>query len=173
MSDVVERRGLAAAPPGPTSRLGILVMALTVIIDQAAKWIAEATLDPVERIAVLPILDLHYTRNTGIAFSFLNGADANLLLAVVVAITLMVLVFWIRAREGGRLATLGFGLIVGGAVGNIIDRLVNGYVVDFLVLHFGDRDLFVFNLADSALTLGPICLIAAFMFAPRRSPSTG
>src|SRR5687767_10667174 len=144
MSDVSERRGLAAAPPGPASFLGIVAIALTVIIDQAAKWIAEAYLDPAERIELLPILDLHYTRNTGIAFSFLNGADANFLLVVVIAITLIVLVFWIRAREGGRLATLGFGLIVGGAVGNIIDRLVNGYVVDFLVLHFGDRDLFVF-----------------------------
>ena len=171
MPDVAERRGLAAAPPGPSSILGITVMALTVIIDQAAKWIAEATLDPATRIEVLPILDLHYTRNTGIAFSFLNGADSNLLLAVVVAITVIVLVFWIRAREGGRLATLGFGLIVGGAVGNIIDRLVNGYVVDFLVLRFGDRDLFVFNLADTALTLGPICLIAAFLFAPRQRPA--
>jgi signal peptidase II len=117
---------------------------------------------------VLPILDLHYTQNTGIAFSFLNSTNGTVLLGVVVAITVIVLIFWVRAREGGRLATLGFGLIVGGAVGNIIDRLMNGYVVDFLVLHFGDRDMFVFNLADSALTLGPIVLIVAYMFAPRR-----
>jgi signal peptidase II len=143
-------------------------MALTIIIDQAAKWIAEGALDPAERIAVLPILDLHYTQNTGIAFSFLNSTNGTVLLGVVVAITVIVLIFWVRAREGGRLATLGFGLIVGGAVGNIIDRLMNGYVVDFLVLHFGDRDMFVFNLADSALTLGPIVLIVAYMFAPRR-----
>ena len=60
--------------------------------------------------------------------------------------------------------------IIGGAIGNAIDRFAYGHVIDFLYLHIGDRTLFIFNLADVALTLGPMVLIVAYLFLPRRVP---
>ncbi len=157
-----------AKPPGPASKLGIWILAGTLIIDQITKWLAEATLNSTSSVDVLPILTLQLTHNPGIAFSFFIGSNSDLLLGAVILVALAVLVLWIRATEGGRLATIGFALIVGGAIGNIVDRIFQGEVVDFLRLHFGDRDLFVFNLADFALTIGPIILIVAFLWGPRQ-----
>lgn len=161
----------SAKPPGPASRLGIWVMALVLIVDQASKWIAEAALTYDVPVDFLPILALHLTYNPGIAFSFFTGSDSGVLLTAVIMVTLIVLILWTRAKEGGRLATVGFGLIIGGAIGNIVDRIVHGHVVDFLRLHIGDRELFVFNLADFALTLGPVILIIAFLWGPRPKPA--
>ncbi len=151
-------------------------MALTLILDQVTKWWAEGSLDATTSTDLLPILALQLTHNPGIAFSFFMGSNSDILLGAVVLITVVVLVLWVRATDGGKLATIGFGLIVGGAIGNIVDRIFHGEVVDFLRLHFGSRDLFVFNLADFALTLGPIILVIAFLWGPRkpaeRSPSS-
>ena len=74
-----------------------------------------------------------------------------------------------RDQEGGRLAAVGFGFILGGALGNLIDRVRRGHVVDFLRLHLGDRTLFIFNLADAAFTLGPVTLILVYYWPPRRA----
>jgi len=156
-------------PPGPASRFGIAVMAGTLAVDQVTKSIADATIEPGRFIDILPILQLYLTYNTGIAFSFLRGSNSTLLLGAVILVTILILVFWARSQEGGKLAALGFGLIVGGAIGNIVDRLIYGHVIDFLHLHIGDRTLFVFNLADVALTLGPILLVLAFLLPQRRS----
>ncbi len=155
-------------PDGPASRLGIIVIAATLLLDQVTKWIAQSTLNDGERTTFLPLLDLTYEQNTGIAFSFLRGVDSSVLLGLVVLITLVVLIIWQRSQEGGKIAAVGYGLIIGGAVGNIVDRVTHGYVVDFLILHWGDRDLFIFNLADFALTLGPLLLIYAYL-RPRRA----
>ena len=86
--------------------------------------------------------------------------------------TAIVLVFWVSHREGGRLAAAGFALILGGAIGNLIDRLRFGYVIDFLLFHFGDWTLFVFNLADAALTLGPAVLILTYLWPTKASGPT-
>jgi signal peptidase II len=151
-------------PDGPLSPLGAAVVVLTVIVDQAAKFAAIAALPPRQPIELIPgLLTLFRVENTGIAFSFLAGGGLALA-ALTVVIALVVAWFWVRAEEGGRLVTLGFALILGGAVGNLIDRLRLGSVVDFLYLHLGDRPLFVFNLADAALTLGPILLIAVYLW---------
>ena len=117
---------------------------------------------------MLPILDLYRVHNTGIAFSLLAGYGGLALIALTLAISVGVLIFWWRADEGGRLAAIGYGLIVGGALGNLVDRIFRGHVVDFLLLHLGDWTLFVFNLADAALTLGPIVLLLVFYW-PRRA----
>ncbi len=156
-------------PPGPLSGLGFGLIALVVLLDQGSKWIAETSLPYGEAFPVLPILSLYRTYNTGVAFSMFAGAGPWVLVIAMLAITAMVLYLWARADEGGRLATAGYALIVGGALGNLIDRVAHGYVIDFLLLHFRDRTLFVFNLADSALTLGPILVLAVFVFGRRPS----
>jgi signal peptidase II len=149
---------------GPLSPLGLGVIIATLVVDQATKVWAERTLDFEQPIDLLPILTLYRVHNTGIAFSLFSGFGSIGLLAVMIAVTAIVLVIWHRtAGEGGRLAAIGYALIVGGALGNIIDRLAYGHVVDFLYLHLGTWPLFVFNLADAALTIGPALLILVFL----------
>jgi len=88
--------------------------------------------------------------------------------ALMIGVTAVVIVVWRRSHDGGRLAATAFALILGGAIGNLIDRLRFGYVIDFLLLHVGGWTLFVFNLADAALTLGPALLLIVYMWpAPR------
>ena len=158
-------------PPGPLSWLGLAVIAATVAIDQASKQWAEANLPAGDAIDVLPVLTLYRVHNPGIAFSFLADFGGLPLIVITVAVMAIVLVFWATARDGGRWAAAGYALIIGGALGNLIDRVLYGHVVDFLLLHVGDRTLFVFNLADTALTLGPAILIAVYLFAGRRLAS--
>jgi signal peptidase II len=163
----------AHRPPGPLSWLGLAVIAATVAIDQVSKQWAEANLPPGDAIDILPILTLYRVHNPGIAFSFLADFGGLPLIVITVAVMAIVLVFWATARDGGRWATVGYALIIGGALGNLIDRVLYAHVVDFLLLHIGDRTLFVFNLADTALTLGPAILIAVYLLAGRRPASPG
>jgi len=156
-----------ARPDGPLSVLGLSVIAATVAVDQGAKAIAEATLPFGEPQPLLPILALYRIHNPGIAFSMLTRLGGAGLVVMTFAIVAVVLAFWWRAADGGRVAAVGYALIVGGAVGNLLDRLVYGQVVDFLLFHIGDLTFFVFNLADAALTFGPLLLLAAYAW-PRR-----
>jgi signal peptidase II len=153
----------SGVPEGPLSFLGIAVVIVVVAIDQIVKLIALARLPLGEAFDLLPILALYRVENTGIAFSFLSGSGFPLI-ALSLGISIIVTVFWARAVDGGRFAAVGFALIVGGAIGNLIDRVRLGSVVDFLLLHFGERTLFVFNLADTALTLGPALLILVYLW---------
>ena len=157
-------------PPGPLSWLGLLVVVATVAIDQLSKQWALGALPEGVVIDLVPILSLYRVNNPGIAFSFLADFGGLPLIVVTVAITVVVLAFWSTARDGGRLAAIGYALIVGGALGNLVDRVLHGHVIDFLLLHFGDRTLFVFNLADAALTLGPAMLVLVYLVGGRRSP---
>ena len=152
-----------ARPPGPLSAFGLGITAAVVVIDQIAKLIVQSRLPEGQAIDVLPILTLLHVHNTGIAFSMLADSGFGVILLPLV-VTAIVLVFWARNHEGGRLAAAGFALILGGAIGNLIDRLRLGYVTDFLLLHFGDWTLFVFNLADAALTLGPALLLLVYLW---------
>ncbi len=160
----------AGKPAGPLTAFGASLVVAVVAIDQVSKWIAETRLPFGEAIDLLPILSLFRIYNTGIAFSFLSGLGPAFLIAMTAAISAVVVVFWVRAHDGGRLAAAGFALILGGAVGNLIDRLRFGYVIDFLLLHIGERTLFVFNLADAALTMGPVLLILAYLFPSAERP---
>lgn len=156
-------RWRGGSPEGPLSPLGLGVVVAVVVLDQIAKFAAEAMLPLGEAIELLPILTLYRVANTGIAFSFFAGSGVALIILMLV-VSAVVIGFWVRTHEGGRLAAIGFALILGGAIGNLIDRVRLGYVVDFLLLHLGDRTLFVFNLADAALTLGPALLILVYLF---------
>lgn len=160
-------------PDGPLSWFGLLVIGATVAVDQLSKQWALSALPEGQVIDLLPILSLYRVNNPGIAFSFLADLGGLPLILVTIAITAVVLAFWITGKDGGRPAALGYALIVGGALGNLVDRLLHGHVIDFLLLHFGTRTLFVFNLADAALTLGPAILILVYIFAGRESREDG
>ncbi len=159
-------------PDGPLSRLGIAVILATLALDQVSKHWAEANLALGEAIDLLPMLMLYRIHNPGIAFSFLAGFGGLPLIAITVVVMAVVLVFWRTAEDGGRWATAGYALIIGGALGNLVDRVLHGHVIDFLLLHIGDRTLFVFNLADAALTIGPAILIVLYLLAGRKAPAT-
>jgi signal peptidase II len=163
---------------GPLSTFGMSIVLGMTVIDQGVKLLVQGyLLSGVElpfgqTIPILPILSLYLTYNEGIAFSLLAGAGALTLIAVTAAISIAVLWMWVRARENGLWAAAGYALIVGGAIGNLIDRIAYGHVVDYLLLHFGDWSFFVFNFADAALTLGPVCLIIGMLGSANRAPTS-
>ena len=170
-------RESAVAAPGGAARATVAVrvpvaasgwrwlpLSLAVIVaDRVVKlWITHH-LAPAERVRVLPVLDIILTYNTGAAFSFL--ADASgwqrwlfVLLALGVSAALLVWMRRLNARIHGLLAC-GLALIVGGALGNMIDRLTTGRVVDFIHVHWGRAYFPAFNIADSAITIGAALLL--------------
>lgn len=146
---------------------GLIVIAVvTIVADQVTKLIARRSFTPDDPFEVLPFFQFTNTRNTGIAFGQFQDNQAIVIALSVVAITWMVIYF---ARSGGRHALLpvALGLLAGGAISNLFDRLTQGYVTDFLHI-----DRFpVFNLADTAITVGVILLLVVLLGGERR-PAT-
>ena len=133
-----------------------------IVLDQSTKFLVTRFFELYERVEVLPVLDFTLLHNTGAAFSLLAGASGwqrwfFIALACVVSV---LLVAWIwRTPRGDKLLPLALSLILGGAVGNVIDRVVHGYVVDFIHAHWGAAYFPAFNIADSAITIGAVLLI--------------
>lgn len=150
--------------------------ALIVALDQATKLWVERSFQLYESVTLLPVFDLTYLRNTGAAFSFLAGAGGwqrwfFSLLAVGVSVGIIVWLRGVHARAQAWLAA-GLALILGGALGNVIDRLNFGAVVDFLDFHAGGWHWPAFNVADSAITVGVIGLVADGLFGDRYRAKT-
>jgi signal peptidase II len=132
-----------------------------VLVDQITKWVVLGRLVPWERLEITPFFNLVLAFNKGAAFSFLAGAggwQTPLLVAFALVAAVVVSVMLLRS-PGRRLFCAGLALILGGAVGNVIDRLRFGHVVDFLDLHAGGWHWPAFNVADSAITVGAALLI--------------
>jgi signal peptidase II len=147
---------------------GFAVAAIVFALDQLTKWIVAGPLrlQAVRQIEILPIFNLTWTENNGISLGLLNAeteAGRWMLVALTGAIAIGV-AFWI-GREKQRGDQVALGMVLGGALGNILDRIRFGYVVDFADLHFGDfRPFLVFNVADAAISIGVvILLLRAFM----------
>ena len=152
--------------------IGFSVAAAVFILEQISKWIILGPLDlrNTFQIRILPIFNLTYTENHGISLGlFQASSDAMrwVLVAVTAAIAAGVAV-WIT-REEKRGDQIALGMVLGGALGNILDRVRHGYVVDFADLHFGDfRPFFIFNVADAAISIGVvILLLRAFLVKER------
>lgn len=136
-------------------RRGLLVALAVVALDQAVKaWVvAFFAARGTDLVTVLPVFNLVLTWNRGVSFGLFNGGGETLLFAVVAAAIVAALVWWL-SRAGTRGLQLAIGLVIGGAVGNIVDRLARGAVVDFLDFHVGTLHWFAFNVADTAICLG-------------------
>jgi signal peptidase II len=136
--------------------------AVVLILDQCSKLIADSLLQFNQPVHLVPFLDLHKVYNPGAAFSFLSDASGwqRWFFVGLTLFVSLVLVMWLRRLQAGqdRLA-LALALILGGAAGNLIDRVVYGYVIDFIDLYYGNWHWPVFNLADSAITLGAGLLV--------------
>ena len=135
--------------------------ALVIVADQLTKWAALAYLAPGERIELTGFLNLVLVFNRGAAFSFLATAEGwqTPLLAVIAVVAAVVVGFLIVRDPGKRLLCTGLALILGGALGNLIDRLRYGHVVDFVDLHAAGWHWPAFNVADSGITVGAVILI--------------
>lgn len=136
--------------------------ALVIAIDLGTKAVASASLVYGESVSILPFFNLTLLHNTGAAFSFLAGAAGwqrwfFVGLAVIVSI---VLIRWLSGlKDGERWMAVAIALILGGAIGNVYDRIVHGYVVDFLHFYWNQYHFPAFNLADTAITIGALMMV--------------
>ncbi|PHR23322.1 MAG: signal peptidase II [Hoeflea sp.] len=142
--------------PSALSRLMpmLLLVSASVAIDQVIKWLVETRLPFHELVPVIPMFALYRTWNEGIAFSMLGGLPDTALLALTGLVIIFVLYLWWRTPPGRRIAHLGYALIIGGALGNLIDRAVYGHVVDYILFHTETWSFAVFNLADAFISIG-------------------
>lgn len=147
--------------PAPRALAGpAATVALLVLADQIIKQIVERSMELGELIPVFGPLHWLHARNTGIAFSWLGDVGPWALVALQGTVLVLMLVLWWRTSATHRLARAGFVLIVAGAIGNIIDRAMLGYVTDYIYLRWGGWDFAVFNLADALITVGAACVLA-------------
>ena len=139
------------------------VAAAVFLGEQISKWIVLGPLDlrTVGLIELLPIFDLRYTENHGISLGLFQ-ASSDAMRWGLVAVTSLIAIgvaYWIT-REEKKWDQIALGLVLGGALGNILDRVRHGYVVDFADLHFGEfRPFFIFNVADAAISIGVVILL--------------
>ena len=140
----------------------LLVTVLIVALDQGSKWLAEAVLAPYDSVALVPGLNLTLMYNEGAAFSFLADAGGwqRWLFAGFALVMTVVLVVWLlRLDSRERVMAAALALVAGGAVGNLIDRVATGRVVDFIDVYVMDWHWPAFNVADSAITVGVALLL--------------
>jgi signal peptidase II len=145
-------------------RLGFLIALVIFLTDQLAKWLVTGPLainQVGDQLVLLPVFNLTYTQNNGISLGLFNAETEVgrwMLVAVTSAIAVAV-AYWI-GREKNRVDQLALGMVLGGALGNILDRARHGYVVDFADLHFGTfRPFLVFNVGDAAISIGVVILL--------------
>ena len=150
--------------------LALVVIVTLVAVDQISKWATVATMAYGETVPLLPFLSLHHTRNYGIAFSILDGLGQWPLVALAAVVLVVVAWLWSQVPRDRALSHWGFALIVAGAIGNVIDRVALGYVVDMISFHIDaiDFQFAVFNLADTWITLGALAVIVDELLAWRR-----
>lgn len=145
--------------------LALLVFA----IDRGLKalLLGPVALDRVDAIHLLPVFDLRFTRNLGVSLGLFTATSENMrliLIAVTGAIALGVAAWLLVERR--RADVIGLALVLGGALGNIYDRVVHGFVIDYADLHIGTwRPFLIFNLADAAITFGVLILLARSLFS--------
>ena len=141
----------------------LILSVLIVALDQASKaWIV-AHFREFEFVAVLPVLDITRMHNVGAAFSFLasaSGWQRYLFIVLALAVSLGILVWLLRIRRGTQsLLACGLAAVLGGALGNVIDRMRLGHVIDFIHFHWNQAYFPAFNVADSAITVGAAFLL--------------
>ena len=135
-------------------------LVITVGLDQLIKYWVVNTLEVGEEIDLLPFLSLYHARNPGIAFSMLSSVSDWGLIALTFCIICFVIWLWKNAGPEKSLSRFGFLLVIGGAIGNLIDRVRFHYVIDYISFHISDVFSFaIFNLADSFITIGAVLIV--------------
>lgn len=136
---------------------------LAVVLDQISKLAIAGSMQLYQSIQIMPFFKLTYVHNTGAAFSFLSeagGWQRWFFAGLALMISVVIAVWLARLKTNETLLAVALALVLGGAVGNLIDRLVYGYVIDFLDVYYETWHWPAFNIADSAITLGVILMLA-------------
>lgn len=161
----------------PHLRFGLFIAAAAFILDQLAKWVVTVPLSlqtqPYGSIEIVPFFNLTWAENYGISLSmFSDRSDTTRwILVAVTAIVALAVGFWMK-REKAKGDVIALALILGGALGNIVDRVRLGYVVDYADLHFGSfRPFLIFNVADACITIGVVLLVARALLLGEKAPS--
>ena len=162
---------MSGTTPSRSSLPYLALSAAVVALDQASKFLIEHRLALFQSVRVLPVLEITRLHNTGAAFSFLaDGAGWQRWLFTALAIVVsLALTFWLRRIDrGARVLACGVALIIGGAIGNLIDRLRLGHVIDFIYAHWERHYFPAFNAADSAICIGAGLLLLDSWLSGRR-----
>ncbi|MBU1188748.1 MAG: lipoprotein signal peptidase [Gammaproteobacteria bacterium] len=147
----------------------LLLAVLVIVLDQYSKWLVLQHFELYESLRLSSWFNLTLAYNTGAAFSFLNDAGGwqRWLFVVLAVVITGVLLVWLQRARHLRLQALALALVIGGAIGNVIDRIRLGHVIDFIDWHYRDWHWPVFNLADSAISVGVVLLIADSLLSSR------
>ena len=150
-------------------RLPFVIAAVVLAFDQLSKWLVVRYLGADDIVTVIPgLLNFVYSRNTGVAFGILDASPMRGKAAILVGFSLLmttgIAIFIWRLRETGLRLRWSLGLILGGALGNLVDRVRGGSVVDFIDFHLAQHHWHTFNIADSAIVIGAILLVADTLF---------
>ena len=157
-----------------TKRKAFAIAFAIFIVDQIVKWwVIGFDLEAKRSVEIVSFFNLTWVENRGISLGMLQaGSDTARWALVIGTASIAGLVAWWITRPGEEGDRLGFAMILGGALGNIVDRVRFGYVVDYADLHFGEfRPFYVFNIADAAISLGVVYLLIR-AFWPRREKET-
>jgi signal peptidase II len=148
----------------------LALAALVIVADQLTKTLVLHEFRLGDSTTVTSFFNLVRVHNTGAAFSFLAGASGwQRWFFVGIGVVATIFIVWmLRSHGGQKLFAFALSMILGGAVGNVVDRLLHGYVVDFLQFHWGGWYFPSFNVADSAITVGAVCLILDELLRVRR-----
>ena len=162
------------AARGPiVTALELAIIVGVVAVDQISKLLVKRLLPLHESRSVIPnLLDFTHVQNTGAAFGLMNAADFPYKSAVMIVIAAVALIaISLYARQLGtheRLSRIGLALILGGALGNLTDRAISGYVVDFVDVYWGEAHFWAFNLADAAISTGAVLVLLDMIGLGRR-----
>lgn len=147
-----------------------LIVVAAIALDQWIKHLVETALPFQEKLDLVPFLALFRTYNTGIAFSMFSSFGDTGLVVIAVLVVAFVLYLATRTPSGHVIARTGFALIIGGALGNLIDRAVYGHVIDYILFHTPVWSFAVFNLADAFISVGAALVVFDELIGWRREP---
>ncbi|OBZ96857.1 lipoprotein signal peptidase [Pararhizobium polonicum] len=137
----------------------LLLVIVAMLLDQAIKVAVEMWLPFQQAVPVIPMLALYRTYNYGVAFSMLSGMEGWFIVSMRLVVVAFVIWLWRRTPKDRFFAHLGYAMIIAGALGNLVDRLIFGYVIDYVLFHTATWSFAVFNLADSFITIGAGAII--------------
>lgn len=156
-----------SAAPQKNSLIWLWLAVVIVVLDLWSKFVTNTSLDYGVPVEILPVFDLRLSYNTGAAFSFLadaGGFQRWFFVVIAVGVSAMLVVWMKRTPRWQWWVGIAQALVLGGALGNLYDRVVQGYVIDFISLHYGEYYFAVFNLADVAISVGATLLIIDMLF---------
>jgi signal peptidase II len=150
-------------------RSGLFMVGATIVLDQLTKYLALKGISAAEPISIFPFLDLKLTWNQGVSFGIFGGGSVPPFVLILIAVLISMFLIWQLWNSKKLILGMGFGLIIGGALGNVIDRAIYGAVIDFILLSWKSWSWPVFNLADMAISCGVGLIIIDSLWPGRRS----